>query len=122
MKCLYLEYNVSEDYKATYFNSDIPDKGLYHFFELPGKDRKCKPYIFNLTHYGFIPDSATTLSLIATFNIYAKNNPNKIVSSVVFNTKTNRDGIFLPGTYYSPDGSKLIVDNTSIRKFYLRVN
>lgn len=26
MKCLYLEYNVSEDYKATYFNSDIPDK------------------------------------------------------------------------------------------------
>lgn len=92
MICLRVNYNLNQDYPATYFESPIPQKGIYHFFELRGQDKHNTPYIFNLTHSGFIPSNSDTTSLIASFNIFKASNPNKIVKSVTFNTKTDLEG------------------------------
>lgn len=115
MKYLRITYNLNQDYKAAYLNATEPDKGIYHFFNLVGEDCEGFKYTVNLVHSGFTPDAAKTLDLIATFNIYEKENPNKLLASQTFNTKTLPDGTFIKGNYISPNGSKLIVNDTPIR-------
>lgn len=121
MKCLKITYDVNQEYKSAYLNADSPDKGIYHFFNLTGKDDKGNEYIVNLVHSGFTPEGAESLDLVATFNIYSIKNKNVLLVNETFSTKTTPEGIFLKGNYYSPNKSKLIVDDSPVRTMYFCV-
>jgi len=121
VKCLKLTYSIDE-YISSKFTSTADSPGEIYLFSLPAKDDKGNIYTLEVQQNGILPVGTSVSKQVSYYTISKNDNPNKVIANPVFSIPTTSStGIFLPGTYCSPDGSKLVVNETNTRILTVKI-
>jgi len=121
-KCLQLSYDVSGYIPQSFFSTEKPIPGQIYLFEVDAKDSDGKKYKIQVQQNGIIPKDKTIVKQYSNYAVYSVENPDKLIADISFSIPTYvSNGFFVVGKYESVDGSKLVVNETNIRKLCIRL-
>lgn len=119
-KCLQLTYDSSLTL-TTKFENPTPAPGVFFIKQVPATDSKGENYTINITESGIISFISNKILETSNYVIIKDSNPNKVITTATFIVPANNQtGKFIPGTYVSENGSKVVVDNSNIRKLCVK--
>lgn len=121
VKCFKLYYSTKK-YQLSEFNTSSPTPGKIYLFELDAKDDHNNTYRLHVNQSAIIPDQAQIVSQPSNYAIYSLKEPSKLLAYITFVIPTYvSSGDFVPGEYYSSNGSKIIIDQSDVRKLCVRL-
>lgn len=122
VKYLHLSYDKNNIVESI-ISSSTPTPGLINVWQVNAIDSNGVQYIIYDTFSNV--NSDTTSEIISgtdLITIIKKNNPNKVVSDLVFVTKSfSKTNRLVPGEYVSKNGSKWLIDESPIRKMCIKL-
>lgn len=123
-KFLYLTYDINSDkIKESLIPNPTPDQGFFFITYLLGTDPKGNKY--NIISQGAgidLDPNSINYYLNEIISVSKISDPINCIASTSFLTfNTKKDNRLVPNTYTSNNGSKLIVNNTNIRKLCIKL-
>jgi len=120
-KVLHLSYDASKVLQSN-FETSSPTPGKIYLFKLDAVDQSGNLYGLEVSQNAIIPAGETIVKQTANYAIYEQKNPNKLLAYITFAVPTYvESGDFVIGSYCSPNGSKITIDETKIRKLCVRL-
>lgn len=121
MPVLRLTYDVKKVVESV-FNTTSPTPGKIYLFELDAKDEKDNLYRLQVSQNAIIPKGETVVKQTSNYSVFDQKNPDKLLAYITFVIPTYVDsGDFVIGSYTSPNGSKITIDESPVRKLCVKI-
>lgn len=120
-KFLKLSYDAGKVLESV-FTTSSPTPGKIYLFRLDAVDENGNLYGLEVSQNAIIPDNSEIVKQTANYAIYEQKNPNKLLAYITFVVPTYvSSGDFVIGSYCSPNGSKITINETKIRKLCVKL-